>query len=92
MAKLRALEPARYRQYEDTYGHAGHHAALLARYFEVVTEIYHRLKRELGRGYINHAASGSVDEPQQTNGVHAHADLQGSLPGSRKRNVALPES
>jgi hypothetical protein len=80
--ELRALETERFGQYEDQYYHAGFDAALWVGYFEVVTEIHNRLRRELDSGLFDCVASEGMDESEQTNGVHAHADLRGvAVPG-----------
>jgi hypothetical protein len=75
--ELRALETERYQKYADQYDHAGPDAAIRVRYFEVVAVIYNKLRRELDRGLVAYAALGRMDESEQTNGVHAHADLHG---------------
>jgi hypothetical protein len=82
LGELRAIEAERFGQYEDQYSHAGPDAAKRVRYFEIVAEIYNKLRRELDRGLVDYPTSGGMEEPNQTNGFRAHADLHAvAVPG-----------
>ena len=82
LGELRSIEAERYQRYIDQHDHAGPDAAMRVRHFEVVAAIYNKLKRELDRGLVACATAGGMDESEQTDSVHRHADLYGvAVPG-----------